>query len=77
MLLEIAQFYHTGPLPTDLAVKLTLTWKFAPGKDGKGKRSMVYSKMIEDLSDRTDWPGSVRAPGWIAREPRLGRGDNQ
>ena len=47
---QVASFHHTGPLPTGLAVKRTLTNKIPNGKNSRD-RIITIEETVEELSD--------------------------
>jgi hypothetical protein len=71
---DVAQFQHTGPLPTGLAVKLTYTSKLAPAKDGSPGRTMTQERTVEDLSDSPLSPSLFEVPSGFNENPQLLRG---
>ena len=71
---DVAQFHHTGPLPTGLAVKLTYTFKLAPAKDGSPGRTMTDERTVEDLSDSPLRPSLFELPSGFHENPQLLRG---
>ncbi len=71
---DVAQFHHTGPLPTGLAVKLTFTLKLAAAKDGSAGRTMTDERTVEDLSDSPLSPSLFEVPPGFHENPQLVRG---
>jgi hypothetical protein len=71
---EVAQFHHTGPLPTGLAVKLTYTLKLAATKDGSAGRTMTGERTVEDLSGSPLSPSIFEVPSGFHENPQLLRG---
>jgi hypothetical protein len=71
---DVAQFHHTGPLTTGLAVKLTYTSKLSPAKDGSPGRTMTDERTVEELSDSPLSPSLFDAPPGFHENPQLLRG---
>jgi hypothetical protein len=68
---DIAQFHHTGPLPTGLAVIAKFTGKLAATKDGTPGRTITIEKTIEDLSDSPLSPSLFQLPNGLHENPEL------
>jgi hypothetical protein len=68
---EVAQFHHTGPLPTGLAVKLTTSLKLAGIKDGTRGRRLTIEKTVEELSDSPISPSLFELPSGFHENPQL------
>ena len=71
---DIAQFRHTGPMPTGLAVKFKLTVKLAKGKNGTPDRTVTIEKTVEALSDSPPSPSLFELPKEVHENPQLFRG---
>jgi hypothetical protein len=71
---DVAQFHHTGPLPTGLAVKSRFTSKLASSKDGTPGRVITIEKTVEDLSDAPLSPSLFQLPNGLHENPQLFRG---
>lgn len=71
---DVAQFHHTGPLPTGMAVRLKLTGKLAATKDGTAGRTITIEKTVEDLSDSPLSPSLFDLPSGFHENPQLFRG---
>jgi hypothetical protein len=71
---DIAQFHHTGPLPTGLAVMAKFTSKLAATKDGTPGRTITIDKNIEDLSDSPLSPSLFQLPTGVHENPEFFRG---
>jgi hypothetical protein len=71
---DVAQFHHTGPLPTGLAVKLTYSLKLAPAKDGSPGRTTSNERTVEELSDSPLNPSLFELPPGFHENPELLRG---
>jgi hypothetical protein len=71
---DVAQFHHTGPLPTGLAVKSKFTSKLAANKDGTPGRTITVEKTVEDLSDSLLSPSLFERPDGLHENPQLFRG---
>ncbi len=69
---QIAHFNHTGPVPTGLAVKLTLTHK-AAGSKGSPDRIMRIEETVEELSDSPLSPSLFDLPSGFHENPHLFR----
>lgn len=69
---DLAEVNHTGPLPTGLPVKLTLTSKIA-GKKGT-PRTITIEKTVEELSDSPLSPSLFELPKGFHENPQLWRG---
>ncbi len=67
---DVAQFRHTGPLPTGLAVRS----KFTATKDGTPGRTITIEKTVEDLSDSPLSPSLFQLPNGLHENPQLFRG---
>jgi hypothetical protein len=66
---DIAQFHHTGPLPTGLAVKLRRSVKLAGTKDGAPGRTVTIERDVEDLSDTPLSPTLFELPSGFHENP--------
>lgn len=71
---DMAQFQHTGPLPTGLAISLKMTGKRAALKDGSPARTITIEKTVEELSDSPLDPSLFDLPGGFDENPQLLRG---
>ncbi len=71
---DIAQFHHTGPLPTGLMVISKFTDKHAVTKDGKQGRTITIEKTVEELSDSPLSPSLFELPTGLHETPGLFRG---
>ena len=69
---DLAEFHHSGPLPTGLPVKLRLTSKRA-GKNGI-LRTITIEKTVEDLSDSPLSPSLFELPKGLHENPQLWEG---
>jgi hypothetical protein len=67
---QIAHFNHTGPVPSGLAVKLTVTHKFA-GSKGAAARIMRIEETVEELSDSPLSPSLFNLPSGFHENPHL------
>jgi hypothetical protein len=67
---QIAHFNHTGPVPTGLAVKLTVTYK-AAGSGGKSDRIVRTEATVEELSDSPLSPSLFEPPSGLRENPKL------
>jgi hypothetical protein len=67
---QIAHVNHTGPVPTGLAVKLTLTHKVA-GSKGSADRIMRTEETVEELSDSPLSPSLFGLPSGFRENPHL------
>jgi hypothetical protein len=71
---DIAQFHHTGPLPTGLAVMAKFTSKLAATKDGTPGRTITIEKTVEELSDSPLSPSLFQLPNGLHENPELFQG---
>ena len=71
---DTAQFHHTGPLPSGLAVVLKFTDKDAATKDGKPGRTITIQKTIEEISDSPMSPSLFDLPKGLHENPNFSRG---
>jgi hypothetical protein len=67
---QIAHFNHTGPVPTGLAVKLTVTNKIA-GSNGKADTITRIEETVEELSDSPLSPSLFQLPAGLRENPNL------
>jgi hypothetical protein len=67
---QIAQFDHSGPVPTGLAVKVTHTEKIA-GTKGAADRIVILEKTVEELSDAPLNPSLFELPSGLHGNPHL------
>jgi hypothetical protein len=67
---QIAHFNHTGPVPTGLAVKLTLTRKVMDST-GKADRIVKTEETVEELSDSPLSPSLFEPPSGVRENPNL------
>ena len=70
---DFAQFHHSGPLPTGLAVRLKITHKFAATKGGTIGRTITVEKTVEELSDSPLSPSMFQLPSGLYENPQLFR----
>lgn len=70
---KLAQFHHSGPLPTGLAVKVTRTIKFAGDDNGMPVRMLTSEKTVEDLSDSPLNPSLFQLPSGLRENSKLFR----
>jgi len=66
---DVAQFHHTGPLPTGLAVRAKFT--LAATKDGTPGRTITIEKTVEELSDSPLSPSLFQLPNGLHENPQL------
>jgi hypothetical protein len=71
---DVAQFHHTGPLPTGLAVRLKLTAKHPAIKDGTSERTITIEKTVDELSDSPLNPSLFELPSQVHENPQLFQG---
>lgn len=71
---DVAQFHHTGPLPTGLPVISKFTGKLAATKDGISSRTITIEKTVEELSDSPLSPSLFQLPDGLHENPQLFRG---
>jgi hypothetical protein len=71
---DIAQFHHTGPLPTGLAVMAKFTSKLAATKNGTPGRTITIDKTVEELSDSPLSPSLFGLPTGVHENPEFFRG---
>lgn len=67
---QIARFHHTGPVPTGLAVKRTVTHKIL-GNNGALDRTITMAETVEELSDSSLGPSSFELPSGYRENPDL------
>ena len=67
---QIAHFNHTGPVPTGLAVQLTLTHKTL-GSSGTTARVIRTEETVEELSDSPLSPSLFELPSRLRENPNL------
>ena len=68
---DVAQFHHTGPLPTGLAVILKFTSRLAATKDGAPGRTITIEETVEELSDSPLSPSLFQLPNGLRENPQL------
>jgi len=71
---KVAQFHHSGPLPTGLAVKVTRTIKFAGNGNSTPARTLTSEEIVEDLSDSPLSPSLFQLPSGLRENSKLLRG---
>jgi hypothetical protein len=64
---DVAQFHHTGPLPTGLAVRRTHTLKLS----GKNAQNATMEETVEELSDSPLSPSIFELPAGLHENPQL------
>lgn len=67
---QIAHFNHTGPVPTGLAVHLTVTHK-TPGGNGTAARVIRTEETVEELSDSPLGTSLFELPSGLSQNPNL------
>src|SRR5581483_7119524 len=67
---QIAHFNHTGPVPTGLAVQLTVTHK-TPGGKGTGARVIRTEETVEELFDSPLGTSLFDLPSGLSQNPNL------
>jgi hypothetical protein len=67
---QVAQFDHTGPVPTGLAVKVTHTEKLS-GTKGVADRIVTIEETVEELSDAPLSPSLFDLPSGLHENPHL------
>jgi hypothetical protein len=70
---DVAQFNHTGPLPTGLAVKSKFISKLARTKKATVSRTITIEKTVEELSDSPLSPSLFQLPNGLHENPQLFR----
>jgi hypothetical protein len=68
---DVAQFHHTGPLPTGLAVRSKFTFKLGATKDGTPGRTITIENTVEELSDSPLSPSLFELPNGLHENPQL------
>jgi hypothetical protein len=68
---KVAQFHHSGPLPTGLAVKVTRTVKFAGNGSRAPGRTLTSEEIVEDLSDSPLRPSLFELPSRLRENSKL------
>ena len=68
---DVAQFHHTGPLPTGLVVQLKMTHSFVTNKNGIAGRTITIEETIEDISDSPVSPTVFELPKGLHENPQL------
>ncbi|MGA7687555.1 MAG: hypothetical protein WCC32_14855 [Terriglobales bacterium] len=67
---QIAQFHHTGPVPSGLAVKLTVIHKIK-GSKGTPDRILTTEETVEELSDSPLNPSLFELPPGFSENSHL------
>jgi len=70
MLPQIAHFNHSGPVPSGLAVKLTVTHKVT-GSRGAADRTIKIEETVEELSDSPLSPSLFELPAGFHENPLM------
>ena len=70
MLPQIAHFNHSGPVPSGLAINLTVTHKLT-GNKGTADRTITTEETVEELSDSPLSPSVFQLPSGVHEKPLL------